>query len=88
MDCISLIREMKNLTLPVGIFFEADNPYTLSENRELMLPFPANFAREESVKKSEAMTCYVHERINAHAGFETALIQESNWLLSTWILPK
>ena len=62
MDCISLVRELKNLTSPVGVFFETDNLYTLSENSELMLSFLATFAQEESVKKSEAMTWSVHER--------------------------
>ena len=61
-DCISLVRELKNLTPPVGVFFETDNLYTLSENSELMLSFLATFAQEESVKKSEAMTWSVHER--------------------------
>ena len=51
-----LIRELKRLTPPVGVFFETDNLYTLSENSELMLSFLATFAQEESVKKSEAMT--------------------------------
>ena len=54
-DCISLIRMLKGLTPPVGVFFETDNLYTLSENTEFMLSFLATFAQEESVKKSEAM---------------------------------
>ncbi len=61
-DCISLIRELKRLTPPVGVFFETDNLYTLSENSELMLSFLATFAQEESVKKSEAMNWSIHER--------------------------
>ena len=61
-DCISLVRELKNLPSPVGVFFETDNLYTLSENSELMLSFLATFAQEESVKQSEALTWSVKER--------------------------
>ena len=61
-DCISLIRELKRLTPPVGVFFETDNLYTLSENSELMLSFLATFAQEESVKKSEAMNWSLSQR--------------------------
>lgn len=61
-DCISLIRELKKLTPPVGVYFETDNLYTLSENSELMLSFLATFAQEESVKKSEAMNWSITQR--------------------------
>ena len=61
-DCISLIRMLKGLTPPVGVFFETDNLYTLSENTEFMLSFLATFAQEESVKKSEAMTWSLQQR--------------------------
>ncbi len=61
-DCISLIRMLKGLTPPVGVFFETDNLYTLSENTEFMLSFLATFAQEESVKKSEAMNWSLQQR--------------------------
>ena len=61
-DCISLIRMLKGLTPPVGVFFETDNLYTLGENTELMLSFLATFAQEESVKKSEAMNWSLQQR--------------------------
>jgi len=61
-DCISLIRKLKGLNPPVGVFFETDNLYTLSENSELMLSFLATFAQEESVKKSEAMNWSLQQR--------------------------
>ena len=54
-DCVSLIRMLRGLTPPVGVFFETDNLYTLAENTEFMLSFLATFAQEESVKKSESM---------------------------------
>ena len=61
-DCISLIRRLKGLSHPVGVFFETDNLYTLGENTEFMLSFLATFAQEESVKKSEAMNWSLIER--------------------------
>ncbi len=61
-DCISLIRMLKGQNPPVGVFFETDNLYTLSENTEFMLSFLATFAQEESVKKSEAMNWSLHQR--------------------------
>lgn len=61
-DCISLIRMLKGLTPPVGVFFETDNLYTLGENNEFMLSFLATFAQEESVKKSEAMNWSLQQR--------------------------
>lgn len=61
-DCISLIRMLKGQNPPVGVYFETDNLYTLSENSELMLSFLATFAQEESVKKSEAMNWSLQQR--------------------------
>ena len=61
-DCISLIRTLKGLNHPVGVYFETDNLYTLDENNEFMLSFLATFAQEESVKKSEAMNWSLQQR--------------------------
>ena len=61
-DCISLIRMLKGQSPPVGVFFETDNLYTLSESSEFMLTFLASFAQEESVKKREAMEWSLHQR--------------------------
>ena len=61
-DCISLIRLLKVQSPPVGVFFETDNLYTLSENSELMISFLATFAQEESVKKKEAMEWSLTQR--------------------------
>ena len=61
-DCISLIRMLKGLTPPIGVFFETDNLYTLGENTEFMLSFLATFAQEESVKKSESMNWSLQQR--------------------------
>ena len=61
-DCISLIRMLKGLVPPVGVYFETDNLYTLDENTEFMLSFLATFAQEESVKKSESMKWSLQQR--------------------------
>lgn len=61
-DCISLVRMLKNLTPPVGVFFETDNLFTLSEDSELKLSMLATFAQEESIKKSESMNWSLKER--------------------------
>ena len=61
-DCISIVRMLKGLEPPVGIWFETDNLYTLDPNTEFMLSFLATFAQEESVKKSEAMNWSLSQR--------------------------
>lgn len=61
-DCISLVRRLKNLPRPVGVYFEIDNLYTLSETSELMLSLLATFAQEESVKKSDSMLWSLKQR--------------------------
>lgn len=61
-DCISLIRKLKNLDPPVGVFFETDNLNTLAESSEIALSFLATLAQEESVKKREAMIWSLAQR--------------------------
>lgn len=61
-DCLSLVRELKNQTPPVGVLFETDSIYTLSEESELKLSLFASIAQAESEKKSEAMNWSLNER--------------------------
>lgn len=61
-DCISLIRKLKNLSPPVGVFFETDHMNTLEKDSELMLTFLASIAQEESIKKREAMVWSLAQR--------------------------
>lgn len=61
-DCISLVRRLKNHNPPIGVFFETDNLFTLSEDSELKLSLLATFAQEESIKKSESMVWSLRER--------------------------
>lgn len=64
-DCISLVRQLKNHVPPVGVFFETDNLFTLAEDSELKLSLLATFAQEESVKKSESMVWSLSERFKS-----------------------
>ena len=61
-DCVSLARKLRAHNPPIGIFFETDNLFTLSEESELKLSLLATFAQEESVKKSESMVWSLKER--------------------------
>ena len=61
-DCVSLVRMLKRLDPPVGVYFETDNLFTLDESKGFILTFLASFAEEESVKKSEAMVWSLEQR--------------------------
>lgn len=61
-DCISLVRRLKQLNPPVGVYFETDNLFTLSEDSELKLSILATIAQEESAKKSESMNWSLEQR--------------------------
>ena len=52
-DCIRIVRELKSLTPPVGVFFEAEHIYTLEGTSEMMLAVLSATAQEESRTKSE-----------------------------------
>lgn len=61
-DCVSLVRRLKSLAPPVGVFFETDNLNTLEKDSEFILTFLASLAQEESVKKREAMVWSLTQR--------------------------
>lgn len=61
-DCISLVRDLKKQMPPVGVFFETDNLFTLSEDSELKLAILSTVAQGESEKKSESMNWSLRER--------------------------
>ena len=61
-DCVTLVRRLKNHNPPVGVYFETDSVFTLSEESEFKLSMLASFAQEESIKKSESMTWSLRER--------------------------
>jgi len=61
-DCITIVRKLKSQTPPVGVFFETDNLFTLSEDSELKLAILSTVAQGESEKKSESMNWSLKER--------------------------
>lgn len=73
-DCISLVRRLRNLNPPIGVYFETDNLYTLAENSELMLSLLASFAQEESLKKSESMNWSLIQRLKTGKLLTPALL--------------
>lgn len=63
-DCIGYVRELKQLQPAVGILFETENIYTLSNNSEMSLSFIATLAQEESHNKSEIMNSSIEMRFS------------------------
>ncbi len=61
-DCITIVRKLKAQIPPVGVFFETDNLFTLSEDSELKLAILSTVAQGESEKKSESMNWSLKER--------------------------
>lgn len=64
LDCIGHIRMLSALEPPVGIFFEAENLYTLDNNSEMALSFISTLAQEESHTKSEIMNASIEMRFS------------------------
>lgn len=63
-DCIRIVRELKSLTPPVGIFFEAEHIYTLEGTSEMILAVLSATAQEESRTKSEIMNISIEQRFS------------------------
>lgn len=62
MDCMNIVKELRNLKHPVGILFETENMYTLGENMDFTIQILSLVAQEESHKKSEAMNASYKQR--------------------------
>lgn len=62
LDCVALCRRLKAHNPPIGVFFETDGVFTLSEESEFKLSMLASFAQEESTKKSESMIWSLKQR--------------------------
>ena len=63
-DCIRIVRELKGLTPPVGVFFEAEHIYTLEGTSEMILAVLSATAQEESRTKSEIMNISIEQRFS------------------------
>ena len=48
MDCMNIVKELRNLEHPVGILFETENMYTLGENMDFTIQILSLVAQEES----------------------------------------
>lgn len=53
LDCLKTVRDLKNKDNPIGIWFEKENLYTLSETGEFSLSLYSNMAQEESISLGE-----------------------------------
>ena len=62
MDCVGYVRQLAQLPSPIGIFFEAENVYTLDKDSELILTIISALAQEESHNKSESMNASIEMR--------------------------
>lgn len=62
LDCIGYVRKLKNMSPPIGIYFETENIYTLDDKSEMALSFIATLAQEESHNKSEIMNSSIEMR--------------------------
>lgn len=56
-DCLHLIRELKELNPPVGIYFEENGLYTLSSISDVYLKAFLKFAEQESINKGNIVEC-------------------------------
>ena len=54
-DCIGIVRKLRTLNPPVGVYFESENIYTLLPDYEMQLTFTSSMAQEESHIKSKTM---------------------------------
>ena len=61
-DCISYIRQLRDMKPPIGVMFETEHIYTLDGNSDMSLAFIATLAQEESHTKSEIMNSSIEMR--------------------------
>lgn len=63
-DCISIVRELKALNPPIGVFFETEGLFSLNNDAEMQLAFLATMAQEESHVKSNIMNSSIEMRFS------------------------
>ena len=63
-DFLSSIRKLSDHRPPVGVFFEAENIYSLREDLSMPLSFQATMAEEESRNKSRSMETSLRMRLD------------------------
>lgn len=63
-DSVSIIKKLAALENPVGVFFEAENIFTLNEQNEMSLNMMIVMAQEESHVKSSIMNASIEMRFS------------------------
>lgn len=63
-DAIGTVRKLAQLRNPVGVLFETENLYTLSQTSEMILTVLSAAAQEESHTKSEIMNFSIEHRFS------------------------
>lgn len=63
-DCVTIVRMLKAMRPPIGIFFETEHIFTLKDNSEMSLNFTATMAQEESHVKSSIMNASIEMRFS------------------------
>lgn len=63
-DFLGMARMLAERQPPVGVFFEAENIYSLNDNSNMALSFQATMAEEESRNKSRSMETSLRMRLD------------------------
>lgn len=63
-DCVTTVKKLKKLSVPVGVYFETDGIFSLRDEDEQRLNFMSTIAQEESHIKSSAMNASIDMRFS------------------------
>ncbi len=63
-DCITAVKKLKKLPVPVGVYFETDGIFSLKSEDEQRLHFMSTIAQEESHIKSSIMNASIDMRFS------------------------
>lgn len=63
-DCITMVRNLAELSHPVGVFFESECIFSLNQDSQMPLSFLATIAEEESHIRSRSMEVSLSQRLN------------------------
>lgn len=63
-DCITTVKKLKKLRVPVGVYFETDGIFSLNGEHEQRLNFMSTIAQEESHIKSSIMNASIDMRFS------------------------
>lgn len=63
-DFLEMVRMLSEHNPPIGVFFEAENIFSLNETAQMALSFQATMAEEESRNKSRSMETSLRMRLD------------------------